>query len=251
MKALITGASSGIGRAIALRLAHYGYGLIVTARREERLEELKGVVHTGVTAIPADLSKREDCFALYERVKGEDIHVFVNNAGLGVYGPFQETNLARELRMLDVNITAMHILMKLFQKDFMQKDYGYILNVSSSAAFLPGPLFSSYYASKAYGLRLTQAVREELRREGSNVYVGALCPGPVRTEFGAAADVTKSFEGLGVEEVAYYAVEQMFRKKGVIVPGAQMKLARFWDKVLPDSLLARISYGLQNKKRGG
>lgn len=250
MKALVTGASSGIGRAIALRLADDGHDLIVTARTRGKLEELKQAARTDVRIITADLSRREECFGLYEQVKSEDIGIFINNAGLGVYGPFSDTGLSRELDMLDVNVTAAHILMKLFYLDFLEKDGGYLLNVASSAAFLPGPLFSSYYASKAYLLRMTQAVREELRRRGSQVYLGALCPGPVKTGFDDTAGAVQAFKSLDVDYVADYAVKQMFRRKGVIVPGAQMKWARAMDALLPDSLLARIAYGLQDKKRG-
>ncbi len=249
MKALITGASSGIGRDIAKNLSKRGYDLVITARREERLLELKNELATDVIVIPADLSKKEECLRLYGQTKNEDISVLINNAGYGVFGAFDKTGLPEEIDMLDVNIISAHILMKLFLKDFIAENRGYILNVASSAAFLPGPLFSSYYASKAYVLRLTQAVSEELRRAGKNVSVSALCPGPVDTEFNKTAGVQFGFGGLSSPSVADYAVKKMFAKKTVIVPGATMKFARFFSKLLPDSLLAKTAYNLQNKKQ--
>lgn len=149
-----------------------------------------------VTILPADLSSREGCRALYRAAQGENIDILVNNAGLGLFGPFDETDLEAELGMLDVNIIAMHMLMKLFLPDLEAKDRGYILNVASSAAFLPGPLLSSYYASKAYVLRLSEAVAEELRRAGSGVRISVLCPGPVQTEFDQVANVCFSAPSL-------------------------------------------------------
>ncbi|MEA5003085.1 MAG: SDR family oxidoreductase [Christensenella sp.] len=250
MKALITGASSGIGRDIAKVLSKKGYDLIITARREDRLAELKSELATDVRILTADLSKEEECLRLYEAVKDEDIDILINNAGYGVFGAFDETDLDAELNMIDLNIISVHILMKLFLKDFIAKDKGYILNVASSAAFMPGPLFSSYYASKAYVLRLTQAVHEELRHAGRHVYVGALCPGPVNTEFNQTAGVAFGMHGLSSEYVAEYTVKKMFAGKTVIVPGAIMKGARFFSKLLPDSFVAKMAYGFQDNKNG-
>jgi short-subunit dehydrogenase len=116
--------------------------------------------------------------------------------------------------------------------------------------FQPGPLLSSYYASKAYVLRLTQALAEELRRDGSRVYIGALCPGPVRTEFDSVADVRFSVKGLSSEYVARYALDKMFARKTVIVPGMQMKAALFGERFLPQAAIARIAYHMQKRKTG-
>ena len=133
--------------------------------------------------------------------------------------------------------------------DFVKKDRGYILNVASSAAFLPGPLLSSYYATKAYVLRLTEAIYEELRREKSNVYVGVLCPGPVDTEFNDVAKVKFALKGLTSEYVAKYAIKKMFKRKLVIVPGKVMKCARFLTKITPEKLLLKVSYNQQKLKK--
>lgn len=249
MKALITGASSGIGRDIARVLGERGCGLILTARRTDRLEELRRELPGGTKIVAADLSRGEDCFGLYEQTKQENVDILVNSAGFGVFGPFDETDLDRELQMLDVDVRAVHILTKLFYRDFKQRGSGYLLNVASSAAFQPGPLLSSYYAAKAYVLRLTEALAEELRRDGSGVYVGALCPGPVRTEFDSVAGVSFSIRGLSSEYVARYAVEKMFARKTVIVPGTTMKAVRVCERFLPERTIVRMAYRMQKRKR--
>lgn len=250
MQALITGASSGIGRDMARVLSEKGYDLILVARRTERLEELKKELGTKVTVISMDLSQDDHCRQLYEQVKNEEIQMLVNNAGFGIFGPFTEIDLDRELEMLQVNIKAVDILTKLFLQQFEKKNKGIILNVASSAAFLPGPLLSSYYASKAYVLRLTQAIYEELRRKNSGVSVSVLCPGPVRTEFDSTANVKFSVKGLESQYVARYAIEKALKRKLVIVPGAMMKAAHALERLVPDKLLLRITYHMQKRKEG-
>jgi short-subunit dehydrogenase len=248
MKALVTGASSGIGRDMAEYLSNQGYELILTARRKDRLEEVQRDLKTNSRIICADLSDPQACIDLYEQVKDEKIDVLINNAGFGLFGAFDTTDLQEELRMMDTNIKAVHILTKLFLKDMKARDSGYILNVASSAAFQPGPLLSSYYASKAYVLRLTQAVYEELRRAKSHVSVSALCPGPVRTEFDSVAGVRFSLNGLESRDVAAYALKKMFARKLVIVPGIVMKLLHFSIRLMPDKLILRTAYRFQHKK---
>jgi short-subunit dehydrogenase len=248
MKALITGASSGIGRDMARELSKKGCSLILVARRMDRLEELKKELSTEVKIISLDLSREEACFELYEKTKDDNIDILINNAGFGLFGAFDKTDLNRELEMINTNIKATHILTKLFLKDFKNRDSGYILNVSSSAAFLPGPLLSSYYATKAYILRLTEAIAEELRRVESRVYIGALCPGPVRTEFDAVADVKFSVKGLASGYVAKYAIEKMFERRLIIIPGNLMKMVRLFQKLLTEKQLTKLSYSVQKRK---
>ena len=250
MKALVTGAGTGIGRAIAWHLAHDGYELIAVGRRSEPLEILKRELTSPVEVITADLSVPDECFRLYQRVKEEPVEIVVNNAGFGVFGPFTETDLGAELGMLGVNIQGLHILTKLFLKDFTARNAGYILNVASAAAFLPGPLFSSYYASKAYVVRLTEAIHEELRRQKKDVYIGALCPGPVATSFNDVAGVRFSLPGIDPAACADYAVRKMYARKTIIVPGMTMKLVRFFSKLVPDSIAARLAWYAQRKKLG-
>ena len=248
MLALVTGASSGIGRDMAREQSRRGYDLIITARRRDRLEELAEKLPTRVRVIEMDLSRADNCRRLHELTAEEPVDVLINNAGFGVFGAFEESDLERELEMLDINIRATHMLTKLYLRDFLRRGEGMILNVSSSAAFLPGPLLSSYYASKAYVLRLTEAIHEELRRKGSAVYIGALCPGPVKTEFDRVAGVHFSVKGMDSGRVARYALDQMFRRRMVIIPGAQMKLARQMTRLLPQQMLLRAAWHLQERK---
>lgn len=248
MKALITGASSGIGKDMARVLSYKGYELILVARNEEKLKALKKGLKTKVEIIPLDLSKKEACFELYEEVKKENIDVLINNAGFGLFGKFTETSLEEELNMIDLNIKAVHILTKLFLKDFKARNRGAILNVASSAAFSPGPLLSTYYSTKAYVLRLTEAIYEELRRENSQVYIGALCPGPVDTGFNERANVKFSLKGLNSFDVAAYAIAEMEKKKLVIVPGKLMKVTRIAQRLIPDKILLKATYKIQKKK---
>ena len=250
MKALITGASSGIGRDMAKILGYRGFELILVARRTERLEELAKTLPTKVRIIPLDLSSKKNCYALYESTKEENIDILINNAGFGLYGEFIENNLERELEMIQVNIRAVHMLTKLFLRDFVKKDSGYILNVASSAAFLPGPLMATYYATKSYVLRLTEGIHEELRRKKSHVYIGALCPGPVSTEFGSTANVHFNLKGMSSHTVAHYALRQMFLRKMVIIPGGLMKAAYVAEKFFGEEMLTRIAYQIQQKKDG-
>ena len=250
MKALITGASSGIGRDIARVLSEQGIELYLAARRGDRLIELKEELPSKAHVYVCDLSNEDACFLLYEQLKDESIDILINNAGFGLFGTFAKCELPAELSMIDTNIRGLHILTKLFLKDFVKKNRGYILNVASSAAFAPGPLMATYYATKAYVLRLTQAIYEELRHKHSNVTICALCPGPVRTEFDQRAQVTFNAHYMESMDVARYAVEKMFAGKTVIIPGIMMKLTKFAVRLVPDKLAARLSYRLQKRKKG-
>ena len=248
MKALITGASSGIGRDMARILSSRGYDLVLVARRKDKLERLKEELKTDVTIITMDVSSTFNCMKLYNKVKKEDIDILINNAGFGLFGEFATTDLDKELDMIDVNIKAVHALTKLFLSDFLKKDKGYILNIASSAAFLPGPLMATYYSTKAYVLRFTQAISEELRRNNSNVYIGALCPGPVNTEFNNVAGVKFSIKSLESYDVAEYAIKKMFKRKKIIIPGNSIKFGVFFTRFITYGLQSRISYNIQKKK---
>lgn len=250
MKALITGATSGIGKDMAKYLSHKGYDLILASRNTEKMERLQKALPTNVQIITADLSNKEECFALYEAVKDQTIDILVNNAGFGILKEFSDTELEEELNMIDLNIVAVQVLTKLFLADFRKRNKGYILNVASSAGFFAGPLMSTYYATKNYVLRLTEAIYEELRREGSNVSVSALCPGPVDTAFHERAGVEFSIAGLPSKKVAKYAIDQMFLRKLIIIPGTLMKFAYFGGKILPEKMLLRVVYYMQHKKEG-
>ena len=246
MRALITGASSGIGRDIAINLSKKGYDLILVARDLEKLNEVKAKLHTNVEVVSIDVSKAENCKELHE--KYQDIEILVNNAGFGDCGYFTKTSLDKELKMIDTNIVAYHVLTKLYLKDMKHKNSGKILNVASIAGFMPGPLMATYYSTKAYVVRLSEAIREELRREKSNVQISILCPGPVNTNFNKVADVQFALKGLSSEYVAKYAVDKLFKGKFYIVPGWKIKLARFGSKIAPNNLVAKICYNMQRRK---
>lgn len=254
MKALITGASSGLGWEMAEILSQKGYDIIAVARRREKLEELKKKLTTNVEILCLDVTHMEDLKQIEDRLEGVD--VFINNAGFGVFGDLCSSDLDKELQMIDTNVKAVHILTKLAARKFKERNSGYIMNVASIAAFFPGPLFSAYYASKAYVFRLSQSLYEELRREKSNVKISVLCPGPVKTEFEKVAKV--SF-GNGDEKgrnliiadkrkVSEYAIEMMLKGKHIIVPCTLMKIAVFFRRILSEKMLCKILYLLQSKK---
>lgn len=248
MKALITGASSGIGKVIAKELSKRGYNIILVATDKEKLLKVQKELTTESEIIICDLRNEKNVIDLYNKVKNDDIDILVNNAGFGLFGEFYETDMERELEMIDVNIKAVHILTKLFLKDFIKKDRGHILNVASSAGFMAGPKLSTYYATKNYVLKLTLAIYEELRRIKSNVNVSVLCPGPVNTNFNKVAKGTFTIKSASSEFVGIYAVDKMFKNKLIIIPKFSIKLATFGVRILPTKLLLKITYKIQKQK---
>ena len=215
MRVLITGASSGIGRDLAREFAKLSYEILLVARNVERLKELKDELtkkyNIKVDYVSTDLSSREKCVELFSRFS--DIDILVNNAGLGDFGNFSKSDINKDLNIIDTNITAMHILTKLYLKEMKSKDAGKILNVASVAGFLPGPLMATYYASKNYVVRLSEAIREELRKEKSKVKISILCPGPVKTNFNNVANVKFELSSLSSEYVARYTVKRFLKNK--------------------------------------
>ena len=252
MLALVTGASSGIGRDIARYLSKLGYDLIITARNEERLLKLRKELKTNVSIIIADLSQIEECKKLYKQVKEkyEPIDLLVNNAGFGNFGKLIDTDVNTDLLMIDTNIKAVHILTKLFLKDMVVRDQGRILNVASIAGFMSGPLMATYYATKSYIVRLSEAVRQELKKDKSKVTISILCPGPVNTNFNNVANVKFNLKGLSSGYVAKYAVDKTIKGKFLILPGLRIKLAKVCSKILPDKLVTKVCYYMQERKKG-
>lgn len=246
MKALITGASSGMGRDMAKILSQNGYDLILVARDEKRLEEVKKQLKTETKIVVMDISNEENCKKIYEENK--DIDILINNAGFGDCGHFEETSLDKDIQMIHTNIIAYHILTKLYLKEMIKKDSGKILNVASIAGFMPGPLMTTYYSTKNYVVRFSESIREELRRKKSKVQISILCPGPVDTNFNKVADVEFALKGLSSEYVAKYAINKFFKGKFYIVPGWKIKLARIGAKLAPASFVAKISYNMQKRK---
>ncbi len=249
MKALITGASSGIGRDMARYLASKGWDLILVARREDRLKELKEEFSAvNVRTIVTDVGDAACCRELYEMTKDDGVDFLINNAGFGLAGEFTATDLDTELNMIDVNIRALHILTKLFLRDFVARDSGYILNVASSAGFMPGPLLSTYYASKNYVLRLSEAIYEELRHKNSRVKISALCPGPVNTEFNKVARVKFAVNGISSEDCARIAVDGALKGKLVIIPSFPIKAGLFFRRFAGEKFLLKLAYNFQRRK---
>lgn len=249
MKALITGASSGIGRDMARELDKRGYALVLVARDKEKLQEVKNSLQGDhIEIISMDLAKEENCKMLHTMVK--DVDILINNAGFGVFGNFTQTDLDTELHLIKTNITAVHILTKLYLQDMMKKNSGHILNVASIAGFMPGPLMDTYYASKAYVVRLTEGIREEIKKAKSNVKISLLCPGPVNTNFNNVAGVEFQLYSLSSERVAQYAIRKMLHNTFLIVPGIGIKIVRVLAKLSPNTITAKFVYKMQTKKRG-
>ncbi len=249
MKALITGASSGIGLEMAKYLADQKCELILVARNREKLEKIQEQLPTKVTIIVADLSNEQRVKELYVLVKKENIDILINNAGLGDFGLLTETDINKDLELINTNIKAVHILTKYLARDMESRDTDtYILNVASSAAFQPGPLMSTYYATKSYVYQLTEALYYEEKKKKTNVHVSVLCPGPVETNFNNVAGVSFSVKPLKSSYVAKYAIDKMFKEKMLIIPGVKMKLARFFGRFLSDKTMLKIVYNIQKKK---
>ncbi len=250
MKALITGASSGIGKEFAKIFAKKGYDLAIVARNKEELEKLAKDLQKDnkikVEIIATDLSIPENCKEIHKKVQNVDI--LINNAGFGDCGNFTKTSLDKEISMINTNIVAYHILMKLYLVDMKAKGAGKILNVASIAGFMPGPLMATYYATKAYIVRISEAIREELKKEKSNVKISILCPGPVDTNFNKVANVKFHMREANSTNVAEYAVKKLEKGKFYIIPGINVKIAKIGAKLTPTNLMSKIIYRVQKRK---
>lgn len=246
MRALITGASSGIGRDMARILAKKGYDLVLLARDEEKLNNLKKELNTNVKIVAMDLSIADNCKKLHE--ENPNIDLLINNAGFGDCGNFTQTSLDKEINMINTNITAYHILTKLYLIDMKKQSQGHILNVASIAGFMPGPLMATYYATKSYIVRLSEGIREELKKEKSKVKISILCPGPVATNFNKVANVKFSLKEKNSNYIAQYAIKHL--NQFYILPGLDIKLTRLGAHLFPASLVSKITYRMQKRKIG-
>lgn len=253
---MITGASSGIGLDLAHLFARDGHDVILVARREEKLRTLARELeaHHGITAmvIAADLATPDAPRSIFERVRALDrsVDFLVNNAGFGGGGKFAETSLAAELEMIQVNITAVTHLTKLVLPGMVARGHGRVLNVSSTAAFQPGPFMAVYYATKAYVLSFSEAVAEEL--SGTGVTVTALCPGPTSTGFADVAgmhklplfNLTKPMSSMDVAKAGYRA---MLRGKRVVVAGVKNKVMAGSVRITPRFVVTKVVRALQER----
>ncbi|MDT5095693.1 MAG: uncharacterized protein QOH60_5056 [Mycobacterium sp.] len=256
--ALITGASSGIGEAIARELARRRYRLVLVARREEVLEALADRLRGRALPLTADLSSRTERAALPARVAelGVSVDILVNNAGLSTIGPVAKADPDKELNLVEVDVAAVVDLTCRFLPGMVERRRGAVLNVASVAAFGPAPGQASYGAAKAFVLSYTEALRGELR--GSGVTATALCPGPVKTGFGEAAGVSDEFFEAALPSVLWQTADQVARAgidglaagKGVVVPGGFNRAAGVLYRLAPRDLivpfLARQHPGLKN-----
>lgn len=253
MKVLITGASSGIGKDMAKIMASKGNDLVIVARNEEELKklakELEEKNKIKVEVIAMDLSKEENCIELHQKVQNVDI--LINNAGFGDCGNFTKTSLEKDLSMIKTNIIAYHILTKLYLTDMKEKNSGKILNVASIAGFMPGPLMATYYATKNYVVKLSEGIREELKKEHSKVQISILCPGPVETNFNKVANVNFHLREANSMGVAKYAIRKLEKGKFYIVPGIDIKISRIGAKILPANIISKFAYMAQKRKLGG
>jgi uncharacterized protein len=254
--ALVTGASAGIGTELA-RLLAVDHDLILTARRAEQLQalatELKGRHGTACHVFPADLTDPGAPRALFDAISGAGltVDVLVNNAGFGDLGPFAKADLARALRMIQVNITALTELTGLFLPSMLARNRGRILNVGSVAGFQPGPFMAVYYATKAYVNSFSEALHSELR--GSGVTVTVLCPGPVATEFASAAGMqsTRVFsagQAMAARPVAEAGLRAMRAGRRMVVPGWRNRLLLFLERFSPRGMVIRAVKWMLRKR---
>ena len=256
LTALITGASGGIGEEIARLFADDGHNLVLVARSMEKLVLLAGELGLGhnvaARVIVSDLARPEAPQEIFDELQaaGVRVDVLVNNAGFGSYGPFAETDLRRELELLQVNIVALTHLTKLFLPAMIERKVGYVMNVASVAAFQPGPLMAVYYASKAYVLSLSEALANETR--GTGVVVSALCPGPTATNFVAAAGMERSklFDRAVMDSrtVAEAGYRGMLAGERVVIPGFKNALVARAVGFLPRGMVMNVVRGIQEKR---
>lgn len=244
MKALITGASSGMGHDMALILSKSYDELILVGRNEERLVNLKEELTCKSLIEVADLSDYNNCIKLFNKYK--DIDLLINNAGFGDAGLFDETSLDKDINMINTNITALHTLTKLYLKEMKERNSGHILNVASIAGFLPGPLMATYYATKNYVVRLSEAIYRELKKEKSKVKISILCPGPVNTNFEKNANVKFKMNGLNSYKVASYTLKHL--NKFYIVPGFGFKMMRIFSRFLRPNFISKYIYKMQKRQ---
>ncbi|TMG18367.1 MAG: SDR family oxidoreductase [Chloroflexi bacterium] len=253
--ALITGASGGIGYELALLLARDGFDCILVARSRDKLDELAARLESEfrvkTLVVARDLSKPTAVDEIYEEVSAASmsIDVLVNNAGFPVYGRFVDTDWQAELDMLQVNVVALTALTKLFVRGMVERRNGRILNLASTAAFVPGPLMAVYYASKAYVLSFSQALANEL--QGTGVTVTALAPGPTRTGFQKRGVMEDSRLVRGqvadAKSVAAAGYRGMMRGKTIVIPGFSNKLIPWVARVSPRGAVTRVVRRMQER----
>ncbi len=246
MLAIITGASSGLGKEFAIQLDKMGYETVLVARRADKLAEVKSKLTNKCFIEALDLTKKENCFALKEKYPCAD--VLINNAGFGKFGGICESDICADEQMIELNVTALYILQKLYLEEFVKRGRGKILNIASAAAFMAGPYFALYYATKSFVLRISQAAAREAK--GTGVTVSAFCPGSVETEFNAVANTVSSSKPISASKAVKYAIDKMNKGKVIIIPTLKIKAAFLMSKLMPENWLTEFSYHTQKKRFG-
>lgn len=254
--ALITGASKGIGKSIALLLAKAGYNLLLVARSETELKELSSLlqkeygIQVGYLATDLSLTGAAEKTASWCTSYTSALTILINNAGYGVWGNFESLSLSDQMNMLQLNINAVVELTYHLLPLLQQQNQSYILNIASTAAYQALPGFSLYAASKSFILNYSRAIRYELKH--SPVSVSCLCPGPTDTAFAsragldAFADLAEKFN-MSPDEVAQTAVKGMFSKKAEMIPGLTNKISSFFASILPKTLVERVAASLYTR----
>lgn len=254
--ALVTGAASGLGFELALLLAKDGYSLILIDIDAIKLEQAKSNIlkryQVNVILIIKDLSRVNIAKEIYDAIKNTKIDVVINNAGFGLFGTFYDTDWERESQMLHLHILTTTHLIKLILPDMIERGSGKILNLSSLAAFQPGPLMALYYASKAYLLSFSEAISNELK--GTGVTVTVLCPGPTKTSFQEVVSEGShenkiAFNMACAEEVAAYGYRAMQKGKVVAIPGFLNKCLSVLPRILTRNRTTKIVRKIQDKNR--
>lgn len=247
MKCIVTGGSSGIGKDIAKYLNKLGHEVIIVSSDENKLKETSKEINN-IKYFKCDLRIDEEVDSLCKYILKEKPEIVINNAGFGAFGDYTEVTSEREMDMIKVNVIALHKITKTCLS--YMKENNYILNVASIASLLPGgPLLGTYYATKSYVRSYTLSLYEEIKRNKKNINISVLCPGPVDTNFNKVAGGHFSISSKTSKFVAKYAIDKMFKKKLIIIPGLDIKLGAFFGKILPSKLLLKILYKIEHKKR--
>ena len=257
--AIVTGASKGLGYYYCQALLAQGYHVLGVSRDSKKILELADKYpHLQIKNYDLDLSDSKNVYKLFELSKELNVTVVINNAGYGVWGKFAESMLEQELNMINLNISCLHILTKLFVQRFSKSDYGRIINIGSMAAFSPGPVFASYYASKSYVWSLGVAINYELKKSKSKVRVITICPGPLKTEFwnrssngkGNKKHYSSLLPVLDTENYAKKSLQTALKtkRKYFIITGISNKITRTIITILPLKTVLKLVYNYQKNR---
>ena len=248
---VVTGGASGIGLEFVKILLNDNYKVFVIDNNKKNLKDLKSKLNSGnFSCINEDLSERSSPIKIYEKLKDQKIDILINNAGFGTFGKFYKTNWKIEEKMINLHVLNTTLLTKLFLKDMVKRNEGKILNISSVAAFQPGPLMSLYYATKAYILHFTEAISNEVKDK--NISISVLCPGQTNTNFQKNVSSKKNrinFSSSCPEKVAKYGYNSLKNNITVSVPGYLNKLIVFLNRILPRTSSVNIVRFIQEKNR--